>query len=179
MADPETSVEPTKVRRLVLVRHARAEQDGPTDFDRPLHPEGVTDAADAGAWLRDAGFVADAALISAAVRAVQTWEAIAEAAGWTCEATQDRGLYTAGPEAALDLVRATPDPVTTLVVVGHNPTIATAAQLLDDGDGDAAAIAEMLRGYPAGALAAFELAGSWSQLDWDTARLVGFHVGQG
>lgn len=166
-------------RRLVTMRHARAEQAGPTDLERQLTRSGEQDAAEAGAWLREAGVVPDAALVSAASRAVGTWTAMARAAGWIVEPLVDRGLYTAGPEAALDLIRETTDEVATLVVVGHNPTIATLAQLLDDGDGDPEAGTQMVLDFPAGALAMFEYDGGWGELDWSTARVTGYHVGRG
>jgi len=65
-----------------------------------------------------------------------------------------------------------------LVVVGHNPTIAYLAQLLDDGSGDDDAGREMAVGFPTGALAVFEVTGSWAELDLASARLVAFHVGR-
>ena len=37
--------------RLVVVRHAKAEPYGPTDFERELAARGRADAAAAGAWL--------------------------------------------------------------------------------------------------------------------------------
>lgn len=166
-------------RRLVVMRHAMAEQLAASDFDRELTHRGRADAAEAGAWLREAGVQPTAALVSAAVRAVQTWEALARGAGWSLETVPDRGLHTAGPEAALDLIRETPDAVETLVVVGHNPTVATVAQLLDDGDGDEAAATRMILDYPAGALTVFEHQGSWADLDWAGARVVAYHVGRG
>jgi phosphohistidine phosphatase len=69
--------------------------------------------------------------------------------------------------------------VSVLVVVGHNPTMAYLAQLLDDGSGDDEAGSQMARGFPTGALAVFDVAGSWTELDLASARLVAFHVGRG
>ena len=36
----------------------------------------------------------------------------------------------------------------------------------------------MATGFPTGALARFEVTGSWVELDLASARLVGFHVGR-
>ncbi len=88
-------------------------------------------------------------------------------------------LYGAGPETALDLLRETPDEATAVIVVGHNPTIAYLASLLDDGDGDPAVSSEMMSGYPTSAVALFEYDGAWSELAEGSARLVGYHVGRG
>ena len=161
------------------MRHAKAEQHGPTDFDRPLADRGHRDAAAVGVWLAREGFEPDHALVSAALRTRETWVAVATAADWDLDAEIDRGLYAAGPDTALDLVREVDDDVRRLLMVGHNPTIAVMAQLLDDGDGDPDLAEEMMSGYPTGAVAVFEVDGSWADLEEGGARLVGFHVGRG
>ena len=81
------------------------------------------------------------------------------------EPTASEALYGAGPETALDLVRETPDDVRRLVVVGHNPTMAYLAPLLDDGEGDDGGREQMAAGFPTGALAVFEVRGAWADLD--------------
>ncbi|GAB3766653.1 phosphohistidine phosphatase [Nocardioides ginsengisegetis] len=166
-------------RVVVVVRHASAEQVGPTDAERELAPGGHDDARDAGRWLAAQGVRPDHAWVSAATRTVQTWQCLADAAGWGIEPEVDRGLYSAGPETALDLMRSTPDEARTLVVVGHNPTIAYLASMLDDGHGDQAASALMTSGFPAGAVTVFAFDGDWGDLDPASCRVVGFHVGRG
>ena len=94
-------------------------------------------------------------------------------------AAVDRALYHADPETALDLVRLVGDEVGAVVVVGHNPTVATLAQLLDAGDGDAEAGAAMAGGgFPAGSVAVFRYAGSWADLAWATANLMAYRPGE-
>ena len=127
------------MRTIVVMRHAKAEQAGPTDFDRPLAARGHRDAVAAGAWLSETGFEPEYALVSAALRTRETWASVAEGAGWELDADFDRSLYAAGSESALDLVREMADDVQRLLVIGHNPTMASVAQLLDDGDADAEA----------------------------------------
>jgi phosphohistidine phosphatase len=166
-------------RRLVVVRHAKAEQSGETDQARRLADVGRSDAQAAGRWLAGEDVVPDHALISAAPRARETWEALADGAGWSVAPTLDEGLYSAGPDTALDLIRGTPPEASVLVVVGHNPTMAQLAQLLDDGDGDPEASNAMASGFPTSAAAVFEYDGAWADLDVTSARLVAFHVGRG
>ena len=166
----------TTTRTLVVMRHAKAEQDGDTDAARRLSDRGVLDAAEAGRWLAAAGVSPDAALVSAATRTELTWEALSDAAGFDAELVLDEGLYAAGPETALDLVRQTESTVTTLVVVGHNPTVAYVAQLLDDGDGDEQSSNEMATGFPTAAMAVFSFSGDWSDLDEASATVTAFHV---
>ena len=161
------------------MRHAKAEQDGPTDFERPLADRGRRDAESAGAWLAEQDITPSHALVSAALRTEQTWESVASGAGWSLEADFDRGLYAAGPESALDLLRLVPSGVDTLIVIGHNPTIGMLAHGLDDGTGEPGASAEMVGGFPTGALAVFSYDGAWADLGEGTARLEAFHVGRG
>jgi phosphohistidine phosphatase len=165
-------------RRLVVMRHAKAEPGGETDVLRELAQRGWDDALAAGRWLAGSGVVPDAALVSSARRARSTWLAVAEGGSFEVEATYSDGLYTAGPESALDLVRETSDDAQALVVVGHNPTMAYLAQLLDDGGGADEAGREMATGFPTGALAVFAVAGPWADLDLASASLVSFHVGR-
>ena len=169
MADPH--------HRLAVIRHAKAEQTAPTDFERELTARGRADAAAAGAWLAGFGVEPDRALVSAAARAAQTWTGLAAGAAWTLEADLDRGLYAAGPDTALDVLRALDEDCGCAVIVGHNPTIEILAQLLDDGDGDEAAANEMAAGFPTSAVAVFDLTDPWAGLE--SARLTGFHVGRG
>jgi len=164
------------VRRLVVMRHGKAEPGGESDVERELSPRGWNDSLVAGEWLADRGVVPDAALVSAARRTTSTWLAVAEGGSFEAEVRYSESLYNAGPETALDLVRETPDDVRTLVVVGHNPTMAYLAQLLDDGDGDEESGREMAVGFPTGALAVFQVTGSWLDLELASARLVAFHV---
>jgi phosphohistidine phosphatase len=167
------------LRRLVVMRHTRAEPGGEKDVERELAPRGYDDALEAGRWLAGSGFAPDAALVSAARRTASTWLALAEGGSFEAASAYSESLYSASPETALDLVRETSDDVTSLVVVGHNPTMAYLAQLLDDGRGDEDASRDMAVGFPTGALAWFEVEGSWSDLDLASARLVGFHVAGG
>lgn len=161
------------------MRHARAEPGSAADFERELAERGHRDAAEAGRWLADAGFTPDGALVSAARRAAETWLALAEGGSFEIDPEYSESLYGAGPETALDLVRETSEKVSALVVVGHNPTMAYLAQLLDDGTGEEAAGRQMAIGFPAAALAWFAISGPWSALDLATARLVAFHEGSG
>ena len=165
-------------RRLVVMRHAKAEQDGPTDFERPLATRGHRDASAAGAWLAAQGLSPDHALVSAALRTQQTWESVASGAGWSLSPDLDRGLYAAGPESALDIVRLVPDSATSLIVIGHNPTVAVLAQVLDDGTGDPSVGASMAGDFPTSAVAVYSYDGSWADLGEGTARLDAFHVGR-
>jgi phosphohistidine phosphatase len=165
-------------RRLVVMRHAKAEPGGETDALRELTQRGWADSLEAGRWLAGRGITPDAALVSSARRTTSTWLAMAEGGSFDAEPTYSDGLYSSGPESVLDLVRESSEDVRTLVVVGHNPTMAYLAQLLDDGSGDRESGRRMATGFPTGALAVFAVSGRWLDLDLASARLVAFHVGR-
>lgn len=166
-------------RVIVLMRHAKAGKVGVTDFERELAERGRADARAAGVWLAAEGIGPDHAFVSASARTRQTWAAVAEGASWRLAATFDRGLYGAEPDTALDLMRTAPDAARTLMVIGHNPTVAHLAQLLDDGEGDGDAGNRMAMGYPTSAMAVLEFDGDWGEIGPHCARLVGFHVARG
>ena len=166
-------------RTLVVVRHAKAESGGQSDHERPLAGSGHADAAEAGRWLAEQRVVADAALVSDARRTQETWVEIAGAAGWGIEPELSDALYAAGPDSALDLVRETAPDARTLVVVGHNPTMAYLAELIDDGEGDDDAINDLAsRGFPTASLVVFRVAVPWSDLGPGSGEVLSFHVGE-
>jgi len=164
-------------RILVVIRHAKAEQFGTTDQERRLEKRGRRDAEAVGAWLAREEIEPDYALVSSAVRAVETWEAVAGGAGWGIDPDIDTALYEASPDAALDVIREVPEDTQTLVLIGHNPTAAYLAQLLDDGSGDPDAAEEMAEGFPPAAVAMLEFDGDWEDLEVGGARLTAFHSG--
>lgn len=156
------------------MRHAKAVSFGTDDHSRELEVSGREMARDVGEWLVTSGVTPGHALVSSAARTQATWEEVAGAAGFTCPVEVTRAVYTAEPDTLLDLVRATDDSVGTLVVVGHNPTISFLAQLLDNGEGDAAVGASMMIGFPPASLALFEVDGPWNELAPTGALLAAF-----
>ncbi len=165
-------------RRLVVMRHSKAEPTAPTDHERPLARRGRDDAEAAGRWLREQGITPDVALVSDAARTRQTWERVAAGAGWDLAPGLSAPLYAAGADSAFDLLRAVGPDTLTLVVIGHNPTMAYIAELIDDGDGDAQATTGLVtRGFPTSAVAVFDVAGPWADLGPGSGRLEAFHVG--
>lgn len=164
-------------RRLVVVRHARAADVAEDDHGRPLTEFGLATARDDGTWL--AGIVEEPGhvVVSDALRTRQTWEALRDAAGWHVDADESAALYSASVTSALDLVREVPEETRTLVVVGHNPTVAILASLLDDGRGDPdASISLATTGFPPGSVAVFSFEGTWWDLRDGYARLDAYHV---
>lgn len=163
-------------RLLVIMRHAKAEPWGESDHSRRLAEQGVADAKAAGRWLAGQGFVPDLALVSGATRTQETWAAVSDGATWSVSPVFDDALYSAGPDTALDLIREAPAEARSLLVIGHNPTVAYLAHQLDDGEGAPTAIADMTGGYPTSAMTVLSVSGNWSDLE--SASVIAFHVGR-
>lgn len=161
-------------RRLVLLRHAKAETPPSlSDEMRPLALRGRRQCADVAAHLRGAGLVPDAVLVSSALRTRQTWElvrsALAQDAPERVEVT-DR-LYLAGVRELLEAVQETGADVTTLLVVGHEPTVSALAAALA-AEGDAAHLAQVRTGLATATAAVLETRSAWAALAPGAARLL-------
>jgi phosphohistidine phosphatase len=166
-------------RRLVILRHAKAEPFAQTDLARQLTARGRASAHDVGRHLQEAGFVPDVALVSTAVRTRETWAEVAEGCGASAtEVRFEDALFSGSADAALDALRAAPEDASTVLYVGHNPTAEYFCHLLDDGEGDPAAVSGLLHGFPPGALAVLEVSVPWADLAPETGRVVDYYVGR-
>ena len=173
----EKVVPVTDRRRLIVMRHAKAEPFGESDHERLLTARGQADAGLAGRHLVEADLVPDHVVVSDATRAVQTWEqvvAVLADAAASSVVDIDGAVYAAGSDTVLDVLRAVPANVSTLMFVGHNPTASYLCHHLEDGLGDAAALQGLLSGFPPAAFAVFAVAGTWVELDAESGRLVDF-----
>lgn len=161
-----------------MIRHAKAVQDAATDSERPLAERGHLDAAAAGLWLAELGIAPDLAVVSPAVRARETWDAISATAAAT-ETRSDGRIYENTVEELLAVVGEVSEDVATLALVGHNPSMHGLAVTLDDGNGDEQARAEIHGGYPTCAITVFDVARSWSDLAHGDATIRTFAAPRG
>jgi phosphohistidine phosphatase len=166
-------------RLLLLVRHAKSAWPDVADHERPLAPRGRRQAPLVGAWLRDHGYRPDLVLCSTATRARETWQLITGELETSPRVTPEQRIYGAAGTVLLDLVRQTPQAVSTLLLVGHDPGVPDlAGTLAGDCAGGAAAgtLRRMAAKFPTGAVAVLTVAGAWRDLDYGGARLTDFVV---
>lgn len=164
-------------RTLILLRHAKAETPGETpDFDRQLTTRGHNDADAAGSWLGAHKLRPDLVICSPATRTRQTWHGVAVAlatadpAGGAPEVHYERGLYEGGRTELVDLLRAVPDTVHTVLVIGHNPTVSDVSVLLrPDDPGN-------WNGLRTSGLAVHQPVGAWSDTEPGSAKLTQEHT---
>lgn len=148
---------------LIVLRHAKADSLlGTPDIDRPLTGGGRRDARAVGDELRATERVPDRVICSPALRTRQTLQELRLDAPVDFE----ERVYDNDPGAILELLRAQPDDVTTLLLVGHNPSM---HRLVFDltGSGD---------GFPTSATAVIEFDGDWSDLWPGAGHLVSLRV---
>jgi len=161
------------------MRHGKAEAFATEDHRRRLTERGRRQATAAGEWLAEQGIVPTDAFVSSATRTRQTWKALVAGNGTPAEARVEDAVYSADADSALDVLREAPPGAEVVLYVGHNPTAASLAHLLDDGDPDPEAFRAMSAGFPTAAAAVLEISVPWAELDAATGHLVAFHVGQG
>ena len=161
------------------MRHGKAEAFAAEDHRRRLTQRGARDVHAAGQWLAEEGLVPTHAFVSSAVRTRETWDQLVGATGVEIQPVVDDAIYTSGPDSMLDILRTTPEGAEVVLYVGHNPTAASLAHVLDDGEADPEAFRAMSAGFPPAALAVLDVHVPWAELDAASARLVGFHAGHG
>ena len=172
-----THREPQDRRRLLLMRHAKAEHETATDHDRRLSPRGRRDARAAGVLLGERGDVPALVMVSTSQRTRDTWAGVlaglvdGPGGGQEPEAWFDRSLYDEGPRAVVELVGAVEDTVSSVLVVGHNPTISMVAAALSDGAADPALEQAVVKGLPTAAIACFDVPVPWRDVNAGQLRL--------
>lgn len=155
------------MRELVLLRHAHAESalPGQDDHERALSARGRSEAAAAGAWLKEHGYLPDRVLCSSARRAQETLDLARQALG-EAETESVDAIYEATPGELLAIADAYRD-VPRLLMVGHNPGFEHLAALMSTGQsGD-------FRGMPAAGIAVLKLPAD-AALEPGVARLSAF-----
>lgn len=146
------------MKRLILFRHGKTERHAPSgeDFDRRLTVRGCEDSHLMGKVLAEAGLVPDLALVSAAERARETWDA-ARPAFPDARVEFRRELYNAD---ARDLMRyARADLAETILIVAHNPGLHVLAVTLAGQAEDEVMEARARDGFSTAACAAFAFEG--------------------
>ena len=160
------------------MRHARAEPFAASDQARELTPRGRADAIDAGDYLAAVCLVPDYAIVSPAARTRATWDEVASASGSEASAVFDEALYSGGVDGVLEALHVVPEEATTVIFVGHNPVAEYLAHVLDDGNGEPAAVTQMLAGYPTSALTVLDVDVPWSDVTEGVGRVRHFHIGR-
>jgi phosphohistidine phosphatase len=156
------------------MRHAKSDYPpGVGDHDRPLAPRGVSQAGLAGDWLRASAPAIDGVLCSTATRARQTLLNT----GIDAPVRYSERLYAATPGTMIEEINTVDGEVSTLLVVGHEPTISVLALALgDDSSSDIGAAERICAKFPTSAIAVLTVPSGWKDLELGAASLIDFQV---
>lgn len=164
------------MKTVFLLRHAKSSWDQPglEDFHRPLAPRGRKAASRMGRYMAEEGILPHRVLCSGAVRAVQTWELWSRSLEKEVPVEFRDDIYHASSDSLLRLIRALPEDLGSVLLLGHNPTFEHLALRLA-GSGRAEDLERMRGKYPTGALAILDLPTErWRGLEEGTGVLRGF-----
>lgn len=153
---------------LMLLRHAKAGEPGIAmpDAERDLTSRGRRAAQAVGRHMAAKGLIPQLVLCSPAKRAHETWRLAAQEIGAAPPMIVDPALYDFGDGGMLlECLRGWAGASTSVLIVGHNPSIETLARRLT-ASGDRKLRARLDAKYPTGTLAVltFDVTG-WSQLE--------------
>lgn len=110
------------MKKLLLIRHAKAGSHDITDFERPLTDRGIRDAEFMAHQLQKAGLIPQYIVTSAALRTQTTADIIAETLNITHKIA-DKAIYEAGTRTLLRIINHLPAEYDFIALVGHNPGI--------------------------------------------------------
>lgn len=170
----EATPGPSESRKIVLLRHAKADWPDVADHDRPLAERGRKDAPVAGRWLANTGIGLDLTLCSTAARTRETWKLFVHELPQRPRTVYEDRLYEATLGDLLALLNETPDDVNHVLLVGHNPGMhALADALTGSAEGDT--LARLSRvGFPTAAMAVVGFEGSWKTVEHGVGRLLDY-----
>lgn len=166
------------LKRLVLLRHAKSDYPlGVSDHDRPLAARGNREAPAAGAWLRENDVVPDFIVLSDAqrTRATCAW-VISELGEKAPTPYLDSRIYGASSTRLCAIINETPETVTTLMVIGHQPVLQELAMRLASVDSDEEAVYELAMDYPTLGLTVLQSEKPWAEIDGRDMRVTNFVV---
>jgi phosphohistidine phosphatase len=181
---------PKSAKVLWLLRHAKTVPDPPPggdDFDRVLAPRGRRDATALGRLYAAGsdGLGPDlkrvprptVALVSPAARTTATAELVLDGVTEPPEQLLVDDLYGADPNDVLDLLRTLSDDLTSVMVVGHNPTAQWLSQgLIGARDKAGRSLAAQLS-FPTCALGVYRLnLDRWADVEGGSAKLLALLV---
>lgn len=132
------------MKSLLILRHAQAcvARGGVADQDRTLTRHGHAQGRALGRWLKRRSIEPERILCSAAVRARETAQDVAGAAGWSTDVQPLDTLYNASAGIMLAIAREQPRAVDAVLLVAHAPGVPDLAALLTTRTADLALACE-------------------------------------
>ncbi|GAA1988566.1 SixA phosphatase family protein [Kitasatospora viridis] len=165
-------------RRIIVLRHAKADWPQVDDHERPLAERGRAEAPVAGQWLADSGINPEYVLCSTSVRTRETWKLAAHELPKRQRRTVfEKRIYDATAGEIIEVLKETPGDVADLLLVGHNPGVQNLVEVLagDESLGDELNQLRQ-RGFPTAGIAVLTFDGAWDGVEPGVGRLVSYYV---
>jgi len=150
------------MKKLLLIRHAKAtHESGYVDFERPLKPSGLQDAAIMAGRLKEHHIIPQVLVSSPALRTLATADVITQHIG-LAKAEEIKDIYDATTDELIDVITQLDDKYEFIGLVGHNPAI---GQVLYDLSGQ-------LKDVPPGAVGLIEFdINNWGDVRSQSGKL--------
>lgn len=164
------------MRTIILLRHAKSSWSDPTlaDVDRPLAPRGERASRRIAKYIRRKKIRPALVLCSPSLRTRQTLEAIESSLRKRTAVEVVPALYAASEAELLEQLRALPESIPSVMLIGHNPGLQDLACVLASGRADLRKVEEK---FPTGALATLVVdSETWAALKPGNAKLVDYVV---
>ncbi|MDB5032453.1 histidine phosphatase family protein [Mucilaginibacter sp.] len=111
------------MKKLLLIRHAKATHEtGFTDFERPLKPSGLQDAAIMAGRLKQHAYIPQLLVSSPSLRTMSTANVFSQHLAIPA-AEEVSSIYEAGQDELVDIISQLIDTHNFIGLVGHNPGI--------------------------------------------------------
>jgi phosphohistidine phosphatase len=168
--------EPASSRTVILLRHGKSSWADSTlaDIDRPLAPRGERALKKLAKYIRRERIRPALVLCSSALRTRQTLEAVEPSLGKRCVVEIVPQLYAASEQELLERLHALPEPVSSVMLIGHNPGLQNLALVLAS---RGAYLPQLEEKFPTGALATLVVYNtSWGALGPGEAEVVDYVV---
>ena len=165
-----------RVRTVILLRHRKSSWSDPTlaDLDRPLALRGERASRRIAKYIRRKKIRPALILCSTSLRTRQTLEAIEPSLGKGSSVELEPRLYAATEGELLERLRALPESVNSVMLIGHNPGLHELARVLASRGADLARLEEK---FPTGALATLVVdSENWVALKPGDGELVDYVV---
>ncbi len=129
------NVDTIQPNTLILLRHAKSDKSNMSipDITRPLDSSGRLEAKEMADSIKAHHLKIDLIVSSPSVRTRQTLEIICTKIGYPFSLVRwDSALYACSSEMLISRIRSTSTDYHTVMFVGHNPSITSAANALQD-----------------------------------------------
>jgi phosphohistidine phosphatase len=154
------------MKKLIIMRHAKSSWDLPlSDIQRPLNERGLRNAPEMGRRILKSKIIPEIIYTSDAVRAYTTAQLVREALHLEIPIEVEPKIYDTTLQVLLNIIHHFPEKFSTILMVGHNPTISLLANYLS---GDNVGY------FATGAMACLEFSCNWNEVSGGTGNLVFF-----